>query len=55
MSHAVIALPHIVNHFLNLCISYCIGPVGGFEQEELVDLQAPSFEETNPGSQQGKP
>jgi hypothetical protein len=40
-------------------ISYRVGPVGGYEQESkqevLSDPQAQSFEETNPGSQQGKP
>jgi hypothetical protein len=54
MSCVVIALPPFANHFLNMCISYRVGPVGGFEQEleqeELMDLQAPSFEETNPGA-----
>jgi hypothetical protein len=44
--------------FLNVCISYRVGTVGGYEQEPeqevLTDPQAPSFEETNPGSQQGK-
>jgi hypothetical protein len=44
-----------------LCLSYRVGPVGGFEQEleleqeELADPQAPSFEGTNPSSQHGKP
>jgi hypothetical protein len=44
MSRTVIILPPFINHFLNLCISYHVGHVGGFEQEpeqeELADPQA---------------
>jgi hypothetical protein len=49
-------LPLLIT-FLNVCISYCVGPVVCYKQEPevLVDPQASSFEETNPGSQQGKP
>ena len=51
-------LPPLIT-FLFVCISYRVGPIGDYEQEPeqevLADPQAPSFEETNPGSQQGKP
>jgi hypothetical protein len=46
-------LPFLIA-LLNMCISYHVVPVGGYEQEleqeEVADSQAPSFEETNPGS-----
>jgi hypothetical protein len=38
----------LLSIFLNVCLSYNVGPIGGFEQEELADPQAPSFNETNP-------
>jgi hypothetical protein len=46
-------LPFLIA-LLNMCISYHVVPVGGYEQEleqeEVADSQVPSFEETNPGS-----
>jgi hypothetical protein len=54
ISHIVIVLPPFINHFFNVCISYRVGPVRGYEQEPeqevLVDPQAPSFKETSLGS-----
>jgi hypothetical protein len=47
-------LPSLIT-FLSVCILYCVESVGGYEQEVLADPQPPSFKETNPGSQQGKP
>jgi hypothetical protein len=47
-SRAIFILPPSLITSLNVCISYRVGSIGGYKQEQevLADPQAPSFKET---------